>query len=315
MKLQIYTGSYLPKKILTNDDLSKILDTNNEWIMSRTGIAQRHIVSESETTSDLATFATQNLFDKNNLDVSSIEGIIVATTTADLTFPSTASIVQYKLGATKAFAFDIQSVCAGFVYALSVGYGMMKSMNLNNILVIGAESLSKILNWKDRSTAILFGDGAGAVLLKRDESRKTCNLFDYNLHTDGSKRDILKTSGGVCNRDSGHIEMLGQEVFKHAIYAMQSSSEELLLKNNLISQDIEYFIPHQANIRIIESLQKKMNLHDNQVIKTVAQHANTSAASIPLALDTVASGLKPHKKLLLTAIGGGLSWGSVLLET
>lgn len=309
------TGSYLPEKIVTNDDLAKKVDTSNEWIIERTGIKQRHIAGENELTSDIAYKAAKNLLESSKIKVEDIELIILATTTPDLTFPATATTVQAKLGANNAFAFDIQAVCSGFVFAVSTANNFIKSGQVKNALVIGADTLSKIVNWEDRNTCVLFGDGAGAVMLEQCEEGK--GIIASDLNSDGRLNDILKTSGGPSlNQLSGVIEMQGKDVFKHAVTKMSSSVETTLKNANLTKEDINLLVPHQANIRILEGVAKKLKLKDDQVIITVEKHANTSAASIPLALDEAYKGnkIKDGDIIVLEALGGGLTWGSIILN-
>jgi 3-oxoacyl-[acyl-carrier-protein] synthase-3 len=309
------TGSYLPKKILTNSDLEKIVDTTSEWIIERTGITQRHIAADDELTSDIATKAAQHLLKKSGFNVDEIEMIIVATTTPDLTFPSTATTVQAKLGAKNAFAFDVQAVCSGFIYALTVADNFIKSGQVKNALVIGAETLSRIIDWKDRNTCVLFGDGAGAALLQISDDES--GIIASNLHSDGSLNNLLKTSGGTSsNQKSGFIEMAGKEVFKHAVDKMTKSVLSTLAKAELSVKDIDLLIPHQANLRILNSVATRLELSEEKVIITLQKHANTSAASIPLALDFANEGgrLKSKDVLVLEALGGGLTWGSVVLR-
>ena len=309
------TGSYLPKKILTNSDLEKIVDTTSEWIIERTGITQRHIAADDELTSDIATKAAQHLLKKSGFDVDEIEMIIVATTTPDLTFPSTATTVQAKLGAKNAFAFDIQAVCSGFIYALTVADNFIKSGQVKNALVIGAETLSRIVDWKDRNTCVLFGDGAGAALLQISDDES--GIIASNLHSDGLLNNLLKTSGGASsNQKSGFIEMAGKEVFKHAVDKMTKSVLSTLAKAQLSVKDIDLLIPHQANLRILNSVATRLELSEEKVILTVQKHANTSAASIPLALDFAneSGRLKSKDVIVLEALGGGLTWGSIVLR-
>ncbi len=321
----ISTGSYLPDKVLTNNDLEKIVDTSDEWIYQRSGIRSRHIAADNELTSDMAIHAANDALNKAGLKPSDIDGIIVATTTPDRTFPSTAVIVQAGLGASVGLAFDVQAVCAGFIYALSTANGLIHNKQAKRILVIGAEKLSSILNWKDRTTCVLFGDGAGAIILEaRDETPnmqqdKTRNkgIISTHLYADGSFKDSLYTDGGVAlNGISGHIVMKGSEVFKQAVNLMSKAVDKALEHNNIAINDIDWLIPHQANIRIIESIAKKLNIPMGKVIVTVHNHGNTSAASIPLAIDdAIKSGkLKNGQLTLLEALGGGLTWGSALIR-
>lgn len=312
----IATGSYLPQKILTNDDLSKKVDTSDEWITERTGIKQRHVAAENELTSDLALKATQELLKNSPIKAEEIEMIVVATTTPDRTFPSTATILQDKLGAKKAFAFDVQAVCSGFVFALNTADNFIKSGQVKNALVVGAETLSRIVDWKDRNTCVLFGDGAGAVLLQATEE-KNRGIIASDLHSDGSLCDILKTSGGTSfNQQAGFIEMAGREVFKHAVGKMSSCVISCLEKVGLQTSDIDLLVPHQANVRILDAVANKLELPAEKTIVTVQKHANTSAASIPLALDEAlkAEKIKDGNLVVLEALGGGITWGSIILR-
>ena len=310
-------GAYLPETIITNDELGSFLDTDDNWIRKRTGIVSRRKAEQDELTSDLAVNAANEALKNASVRVSDIDCIILATTTPDLTFPSTATIVQQKLGIEKGFAFDIQAVCAGFVYALSVANGLMHSGQGSNVLVIGAETFSKLLDWKDRSTCVLFGDGAGAVVLQAENSKKGYGIIANKLYSDGRYRDILYVNGGVSSTGTvGQVKMQGRDVFKHAVEKLATAMDQVLKTANLTSEDIDWLVPHQANIRIINAMQKKLNLPNEKVIKTVSEHANTSAASIPLALDFgVKSGkIKSGHLLALEAIGGGLSWGASLVR-
>ncbi|MCM1001231.1 MAG: ketoacyl-ACP synthase III [Wolbachia endosymbiont of Melophagus ovinus] len=317
------TGSCLPKKTLSNDEIALMVETSDEWIRQRTGITQRHIADEGELTSDLAVSAAKNAIEKAQISVDEIGLIIVATTTPDKTFPSCATIVQSKLKCKNAFAFDVQAACSGFIYAVTTADSLIKANNrIKYALVIGAEIMSRIVDWKDRSTCVLFGDGAGAVVIK---SVAHCNktaehsirgIISANLYSDGNV-DVLCTNGGISSTgDSGKICMNGREVFKCAVDKLTASIEETLRCNNLKIANIDWLIPHQANIRIIEAVVKKLDFPMEKVANTVDQHANTSAASIPLALDYAIqeSKIKPGSLGLLTAIGAGLTWGSVLLR-
>jgi len=309
------TGSYLPEKCLSNDDLAAILDTDDEWIRQRTGIRQRHIVADDETTSDLAVAAARKALDGAEIDAGDIDAIIIATTTPDQTFPATAAAVQAKLGAINAFAFDVQAVCAGFVYGLDVGDAFIKSGKADRLLVIGAESFSRILDWEDRSTAVLFGDGAGAVLLEASTGDEGWGILSSSLYTDGRFKDILYVDGGVSSTGTvGQVRMKGNEVFRHAVEKLASSLDAALQESGLGAEEIDWLVPHQANVRIIDSMQRKLKMDSSKVVRTVAEHANTSAASIPLALDTaVRDGrIQNGHVLAFEAIGGGLSWGASL---
>jgi 3-oxoacyl-[acyl-carrier-protein] synthase-3 len=310
----ISIGSYLPEKILTNLDLEKIIDTTDEWIQTRTGIKQRHI-AENQLTSDLGYLAAKDALEKSDLRSQDIDAIIVATTTPDLTFPSTATIIQDKLNIKNAFAFDMQAVCSGFVYALDVANNFIKSGQYQNILVIGAENLSKILDWNDRNTCVLFGDGAGAVILSKSDDES--GILSSCLYSDGAFGNILQTDGGVAStQNAGAIQMVGKEVFKHAVEKMTGSIIESLEKSNLTINDIDYVISHQANIRILKSVAKKLSLKDEQSIITVDKHANTSAASIPLALSDYLQNneIKKGDIVVMNALGAGLTWGSVVIR-
>ncbi len=311
-------GGYLPEKILTNDDLAAFIDTDDEWIQQRTGIKQRHIVGDNELTSDMGVRAAQRALDSAALQAADIDIIIVATTTPDDTFPSTASSVQHKLGAYSAFAFDVQAVCAGFIYALGVAEALLRAQKGRRALVIGAESFTKLLDWTDRTTCVLFGDGAGAVILEADD-RQTDDwgILASVLHTDGRYRDILYVDGGPsATKTIGHVRMRGQDVFKHAVDKLAGAMNEVISQSGHQPDDIDWLIPHQANIRIIDGMQKKLRLPAEKVVRTVASHANTSAASIPLALsEAVADGrVQPGHLLAFEAIGGGLSWGASLVR-
>ena len=310
------TGSYLPKKILLNAELAKTVETSDEWITDRTGIKQRHVASEGELTSDIAAHAVLKTLEKAGKKAEEIDLIIVATTTPDLTFPATATTVQAKIGAINAFAFDIQAVCSGFVYALATADNFIKSGQVKNALVIGAETLSRIVNWEDRNTCVLFGDGAGAVLLEAT-SEENCGIIASDLHSDGTLNSLLKTTGGPSlNQQTGFIEMAGKEVFKHAVEKMSKSVLSVLEKAGLTSKDIDLLVPHQANARILNAVAARLEIPEEKVVLTVHNHANTSAASIPLALDYANSQgrIKKGDVVVLEALGGGLTWGSVVLR-
>ena len=315
--LMISVGSYLPERIVTNDELAGFVDTSDAWIRQRTGIAQRHIVAEGEMTSDLARIAAERALDGAGIGADEIDLIIIATSTPDDTFPSTATKVQHQLGATKAIAFDVQAVCAGFVYALDVADAMLSAGRGRRALVIGAESFSKILDWNDRSTCVLFGDGAGAVLLERNDDARGYGMLASKLHADGAHRDILYVDGGPSSSGAvGHVRMEGNKVFRHAVEKLSSVMDEVLQAADMPVTAVDWLVPHQANIRIIEGMQKKMGLPDSQVVKTVHDHANTSAASIPLALaEAVGDGrISDGQILAFEAIGGGLVWGAALVR-
>jgi len=315
--LMVGAGAYLPEKVLTNDDLAKFVDTDDGWIKQRTGIAQRHIVADDELTSDLAYHAAVNALEEASLRADDIDIIVLATTTPDDTFPATAAKVQSKLGAFNAFAFDVQAVCAGFVYALTVAESLLLANKGKRALVIGAESFSKLLDWEDRSTCVLFGDGAGAVILELAEDAQNYGILSSALYTDGRHRDILYVDGGPSQTGSvGHVRMKGQDVFRHAIEKLASSMSAVIEQAGISETEIDWLIPHQANIRIIDGMQKKLGLPSERVVRTVSEHANTSAASIPLALNhAVKDGrVKSGHLLAFEAIGGGLSWGAALVR-
>ena len=313
-------GSYLPKNKFSNEDLSQFIDTSDEWITKRSGIKSRHFVSKNELTSDLATNAALKAIKLSELNINDIDLIIVATTTPDNTFPSTATRVQQKLGA-KGIAFDVQAVCAGFVFALSVASSMMKDNHSKNCIVIGADSMSKLLNWEDRTTSVLFGDGAGAVVLQKEENLDKkfdgWGILSNVIHSDGNFYDLLCTNSGVSlNQKVGFIEMVGKEVFKHAVEKLCSSFQEALDLCNKNISHIDWLIPHQANQRILSAVSDKLKIKNEKVISTVEFHGNTSAASIPLALDVAIASKKVKNGNIigLQAIGGGLSWGSSIIK-
>lgn len=311
-------GAYLPQRVISNDELATFVDTDDAWIKQRTGIAQRHMVADGELTSDLAVSAAKDALKHAGLSADDIDMIILATTTPDDTFPSAASVVQRKLEAFSAFAFDVQAVCAGFVYALGVAHSMIAANMGKKALVIGAESFTKLLDWEDRTTCVLFGDGAGAVVLEADDAApESYGVLSNVLHTDGRFRDILYVDGGPsATGTTGHVRMEGKEVFRHAVEKLSSAMSEALEKANLSAEQVDWLVPHQANIRIIDGMQKKLGLPADKVVRTVSQHANTSAASIPLALnEAVKDGrIQPGHVLALEAIGGGLSWGASVVR-
>jgi len=313
----IGTGSYLPGKVLSNFDLEKIVDTTDEWIVSRSGIHERHIASDAEMTSDLALQASLRAIAMAGISADEIDLIIVATTTPDKTFPSTACILQDKLGITSGgAAFDMQAVCGGFVYALNTADLYICGGQAKTVLVVGAEVLSRILDWTDRTTCVLFGDGAGAVVLQASEEP---GIIAAKLHSDGRHHALLRADGNIRNGEvegDPFIKMEGQSVFKFAVTVLSKVVDEVLADTGLQGSDIDWLVPHQANIRIIEATAKKLGLSMDNVVVTVAQHGNTSSASIPLALDAaVRDGrIKAGQHLLLEAIGGGFTWGAVLLK-
>ena len=313
-------GSYLPNNICSNDNLSKFVNTSDEWIYKRSGIKSRHFALKGETTSDLASYAALKAIENSTLEKKDIDLIIVATTTPDNTFPSTATLVQKKIG-VKGVAFDVQAVCAGFIFALSIAKSMMKDNNYKNCLVIGADCMSKLLDWENRSTAVLFGDGAGAVILE-NKNNVNYQLDDWGIlsnviHSDGDYYDLLKTNGGVStNQQVGFIEMMGKDVFKHAVEKLCLSFEEALVLSNKNILEIDWLIPHQANQRILSAVADKLKIDPIKVVSTVKYHGNTSAASIPLAIDYAVSSHKIKNGNLIgfQAIGGGLSWGASVVR-
>lgn len=312
----IGTGSYLPEKILTNQDLEKMVDTSDEWIRARTGISQRHIAADGQLASDLAVNASQRALENANLKADQIDLIIVATTTPDMVFPSTACILQNKLGIKQCPAFDVQAVCSGFVYALATADAFVRAGKYRNALVVGSEIYSNIVDWKDRSTCVLFGDGAGAVILTRSDQP---GILSSHLHADGNFSDVLAVPGSICGgkvQGSPFINMEGNTVFKFAVKVLEEVVIEAVEENNLQATDIDWLIPHQANIRIIRSTAKKLGIPMEKVVTTVDKHGNTSAASIPLALDiAVRDGrVQSDQYVLLEGVGGGFTWGAVLLR-
>ncbi len=313
-------GSYLPERVVTNEELSKSVETNDEWIRQRTGICQRHIAADGEFTSHLAIKASQRALDHAGIDAADLDLIVLATATPDQTFPATATRVQAALGMTKGAAFDVQAVCAGFVYGISVADSLIRSGLASTALVIGAETFSRILDWEDRGTCVLFGDGAGAIVLRGEQGTGTSNdrgILANALHSDGRHHDILYVDGGPSStRTTGFLRMEGKEVFKHAVVNMAAVVGEVLEKAGLEASDIDWLVPHQANKRIIDGTGRKLGLPPERVVVTVDRHANTSAASIPLALDVAVKDgrIKKGDLLLLEGIGGGLSWGASLVR-
>jgi len=310
------TGGYLPAKVLANRDLEGMVDTTDEWIFTRTGIRQRHVAADEEKTSDLALHASRKALDAAGIAPADLDLIIVATTTPDMVFPSTACILQSKLGAKNCPAFDVQAVCSGFIYGLATADQFIRSGQYRNVLVVGAEIYSHILDWSDRSTCVLFGDGAGAVVLQRCPSP---GILSSHLHADGSYADMLSVPGTVCGgKVSGRplLQMDGGGVFKFAVKVLDDVVEEALAANHMQKSDIDWLIPHQANIRIIQATAKKLGMSMEKVVLTVDRHANTSAASIPLALDeAVRDGrIRPGQHVLLEGVGGGFTWGAVLVK-
>jgi 3-oxoacyl-[acyl-carrier-protein] synthase III len=313
-------GAYLPKKIVTNDELAKKVDTSDQWIQQRTGIKQRHIAADGEFTSHLAIKASERALHHAGLKGADLDLIVLATATPDETFPATATAVQKALGMASGAAFDVQAVCAGFVYGLSIADSMIKTGLASTALVIGAETFSRILDWSDRSTCVLFGDGAGAVVLRGEPGKGTAadrGILANALHSDGRQHDILYVDGGPSStRSTGYLRMEGREVFKHAVINMAAVVGEVLAKADLETDDIDWLVPHQANKRIIDGTGRKLGLSPDRVVITVDKHANTSAASIPLALDVAVKDgrIKKGDLLLLEGIGGGLAWGASLVR-
>ncbi len=312
------TGGYLPEKVLTNHDLERMVDTSDQWIRERTGIVKRHIASEGETTCDLAEHAARRALSAAGIEASELDLILVATTTPDKIFPSTACLLQERLGNHGCPAFDLQAVCTGFIYALGVADKFIRTGGARKVLVVGAETLSRIVDWSDRGTCVLFGDGAGAVVLQASEEP---GILSSHLHADGGYESLLHVPGGVSrgiDETAGDrfIHMRGNEVFKMAVNTLGRIVDETLEANQLKKSDIDWLVPHQANIRIIKATARKLGLSMDKVVVTVDEHGNTSAASVPLALDTaVRDGrIRPGETLLLEAFGGGFTWGSILLK-
>ena len=313
-------GSYLPKKVLTNDDLARIVDTSDEWIQQRTGIKERHIAADGELTSDLGTAAARAALVSANLEASDIDMIVMATATPDNTFPAAAVTVQEKLGITRGSAFDVQAVCSGFIYGLTTADAMIRAGHAEKVLVIGAETFSRILDWTDRATCVLFGDGAGAVVLGRTVGNGTTadrGLLSSHLRSDGRYKDKLYVDGGPSSTGTvGHLRMEGREVYKHAVAKIGDVIEDAFLATGVTAADIDWFVPHQANVRIIDSTALKFGIPLERVVRTVDRHGNTSAASIPLALaEASADGrIKRGDLLLLEAMGGGFTWAASILR-
>ena len=312
----IGTGSYLPEKILTNQDLESIVDTNDSWIRTRTGIEQRHIAADNEMASDLAVNACLKAIESADISIDKIDLIIVATTTPDMTFPSTACILQNKLGIKDCPAFDVQAVCSGFVYALATADMFIRAGKYKTALVVGTEIYSRLLDWSDRSTCVLFGDGAGAVLITKSDEP---GILSSHLHANGSHYNTLSLPGNISHgkiQGNPFVTMEGNTVFKFAVKVMEEIVYEALSENNLQTSDIDWLIPHQANIRIIRSTAKKLGISMEKVVTTIAKHGNTSAASIPLALDLAVRDkrIKSNQYVLLEGVGGGFTWGAVLIR-
>lgn len=313
-------GHYLPERVVTNDELAAKIETSDEWIRTRTGIRQRHMAADGELTSDLATKAAQAALTNAGLDASDLDAIVLATATPDQTFPSTATRVQHNLGMRGGYAYDLQAVCAGFIFALANANALVMSGMADRVMVIGAETFSRILDWDDRATCVLFGDGAGVVILERQDGAGDAGdrgILGTCLHSDGAHNRILYVSGGPSDtQTAGFLRMEGKEVFKHAVQKLAAVADEVMAKAGVDGEQIDWIVPHQANYRIIESTAKKAKVPMEKVIVTVANHGNTSAASIPLALSSgVQDGrIRQGDLLLMEAIGGGLAWGSALLR-
>ncbi len=309
-------GSYLPEQVVTNADLAKIVDTSDEWIVERTGIRQRHKARDDQPTSDLAVEASKRALADAGRSAADVDLIVVATTTPDMTFPSVASIVQRKLGAPTCIAFDVQAVCSGFVYALSVADGFVARGMAKCALVIGAEEMTRLMDWTDRSTCVLFGDGAGAVVVEPQEGQGTKadkGLLGFALRCDGTKTDLLYVDGGPATTGSvGHLRMAGNQVFRHAVVNIAEAITACCEASGIEIADVDWFVPHQANQRIIKGVGDRLGLDENKVISTVAMHANTSAASVPLALDAAIQDGRINRGdlILAEAMGGGLTWGA-----
>ncbi len=312
-------GHYLPERVVPNAEFEKTLDTSDEWIKSRSGIERRHFAAPNQTTSDLATHAAKAALDMAGMEGNDIDAIVLATSTADLTFPSAATMVQHAIGNTKGYAFDVQAVCAGFVYALSNANALIASGQADRVLVIGAETFSRIMDWTDRGTCVLFGDGAGAVILEVETGTGTADdrgILATDLNSDGRYKDLLYVDGGVSTNSTGVLRMVGKEVFRHAVEKLAQTAHTALDKVGLGPDDVTWVVPHQANIRIIQSTAKKLGVGMDRVIVTVQDHGNTSAASIPLALSVgVSNGqIKQGDVVVTEAIGGGLAWGAVVIR-
>ena len=323
------SGSYLPDKVVTNDELAERLETSDDWIVARTGIRQRHIAADGEVTSDLALIAAERALNDAGVIASEVDLLVLATTTPDQTFPATATRVQSRLGMINGAAFDIQAVCSGFIYGLSIADNFIKAGQAKTVVLIGAETFSRLLDWEDRNTCVLFGDGAGAIVLRAAANGEDADIIgekghnvgrgvlSTHIHSDGSTNELLYVDGGPSStRTVGHVRMNGREVFRHAVNNLASIVYEAMDGHNFAINDIDWLVPHQANKRILDSTAKKLGLSENKVVVTLDRHANTSAASIPLALDeAVKDGrIKPGNLVLLEAMGGGLTWGAGLVR-
>jgi 3-oxoacyl-[acyl-carrier-protein] synthase III len=312
-------GHYLPERLVPNSEFEATLDTSDEWIRSRSGIERRHVAAPGQTTSDLATAAAQAALADAGMVPDDLDAIVLATSTADLTFPAAATMVQAKLGMTRGFAFDVQAVCAGFVFALANANGMILSGQARRVMVIGAETFSRLMDWTDRGTCVLFGDGAGALILEAQEGTGTTadrGILSSDLNSDGRHRDILYVDGGVSTGTTGHLRMEGREVFRHAVEKLAQTAHAALDKVGLTGGDVNWIVPHQANLRIITATAQRMQVPMDRVVVTVQDHGNTSAASIPLALSVgrQRGQIKDGDLIVTEAIGGGLAWGAVVLR-
>ena len=310
-------GSALPKRIMTNQEISTIVDTSHEWIVERTGIHARHIAGEGETTRSLGVAAARNALHAAKLDAQDIDLIILATSTPDKTFPATATLVQADLGIRNGAAFDVQAVCSGFVYALVTADSMIKAGHAKHVLVIGAETFSRILDWTDRGTCVLFGDGAGALVLSAEEGEGDTGIIASRLRSDGRYHDKLYVDGGPSTTGTvGHLRMEGREVFKHAVVNIAEAMRDVMDQAGVTADDVDWFVPHQANRRILEGTAKKLGIPEERMIFTMDRHGNTSAASIGLAFDVAVKDgrIKPGHLVLMEAMGGGFTWGAVLVR-
>ncbi len=312
-------GHYLPERIVPNAEFEKTLDTSDEWIRARSGIENRHFAGEGDSTSSMAVAAATAALADAGCTADDVDAIIVATSTADLTFPSSATMVQAGLGMTSGFAFDVQAVCAGFVYALANANALIASGQAKRVLVIGSETFSRIMDWTDRGTCVLFGDGAGALLLEGQEGAGTPadrGILATDLNSDGRHKDLLYVDGGSSTGTTGYLRMQGNQVFRHAVEKLAATAQTAMDRAGVTAEDVDWIVPHQANIRIIQGTAKKMNISMDRVVVTVQDHGNTSAASIPLALSVgkQRGQIKPGDLIVTEAIGGGLAWGAVVLR-
>ncbi len=313
-------GAFLPRTVLTNAELAKRVDTSDDWIRERTGIRQRHIVAKGEKTSDLALHAARGALTQAGIDVDELDLVIVATTTPDETFPATATTLQARLGMTRGAAFDVQAVCSGFIYGMAVADSFIKTGQAKTVLLVGAESMSRLLDWSDRATCVLFGDGAGAVVLQAKQGKGNSSdrgVLNTKLYSDGRLHDLLYVDGGPSStQTTGHLRMQGKEVFRHAVTNISAAIVASVEEAGAAITDIDWFVPHQANQRILDGTARKLGIPTDRVVSTVALHGNTSAASVPLALATaVADGrIKRGQLVLLEAMGGGFTWGASLIR-